>query len=175
MRQIIRGPRRPPKAGICPGCPASTLSTGGTLHYTLSATADPAWGSAPGAAPPSFGSGQLPAVGFSVPSGADDVDGRTADIDRLGVAPAGSAGAHVHWQAVPSPGGVTVTPSSGTFTVTPSPAGTGVPGGCSSAASATQALSVTAPAAGTAVLRLNLRTTGGLTLPPVVVDLQVQP
>ena len=158
-----------------PWLPASVLSTGGTLRYTLSATADPAWGSAPGDAPPSFRSGQLPAVGFSVPSGAATLTVGHPTSIALGLAPSGSAGATVHWQAAPSAGGVTVTPSSGTLAVGPSPAGLHARGGCSSAAPATQALSVTAPAAGTAVLRLNLRTTGGLTLPPVVVDLQAQP
>jgi predicted alpha-1,2-mannosidase len=157
-----------------PWLPASTLSTGGTLRYTLSGTADPAWGSAPGLAPPSFGSGQLPAVGFSVPSGATTLTVGKPTAIALGLVPSGSEGATVHWQAVPSPGGVTVTPSSGTFTVTPSPSGVEASGGCSSAASATQTLSVTAPVAGSAALRLDLSTTGGLTLPPVVVDLQVR-
>ena len=158
-----------------PWLPASTLSTGGTLHYTLSDTADPAWGSAPGSAPPSFGPGQLPAVGFSVPSGAATLTVGQPTSIALGLAPGGSARTTVHWQAAPSPGGVTVTPSSGTFTVTPSPGRPGLHGGCRSAVPVTQALSVTAPAAGTAALRLNLTTTGGRTLPPVVVDLQVQP
>ena len=158
-----------------PWLPASTLSTGGTLHYELSGTADPAWGSAPGAAPPSFGPGQLPAVGFSVPSGAAALTPGQPTSIALGLAPGGNAGATVHWQATPSPSGVTVTPSSGTFTVTPSTRGISVPGGCRSAASATQVLSVTAPTAGTAVLRLNLSTSDGLVLPPVVVDLEVQP
>ena len=62
-----------------------------------------------------------------------------------------------------------MTPSSGTLTVTPA--------SCTPTAPATRSLSITAPstARGPASLRVNLSTTGGLTLPPIVVDLQVQP
>jgi predicted alpha-1,2-mannosidase len=155
-----------------PWLPASTLRTGGTLDYTLSASADPTWGSAPDAAPPSFGSGQLPAVGFSNPSGASTLTaGRPAAI-TLGLAPAGSEGTTVRWQVVPSPG-VTVTPSSGTLAVAPTQSSAGSPA-CGPTTSPTQTLSVMAPAATSAVLRVELSTTGGATLPPVVLDLQVQ-
>jgi hypothetical protein len=157
-----------------PWLPGSALSSGGTLRYTLSATADPSWGSAARAAPPSFGAGQLPAVGFSDPSGSTVLTvGRQTPI-TLGLAPAGTEGATVRWQAAPS-SGVTVMPSSGSFTITPPRTGSGAPDGCSGVAPGTQTLSVTASAAGSAVLRVNLSTTGGLTLPPVVVDLQGQP
>jgi predicted alpha-1,2-mannosidase len=156
-----------------PWLPATALSTGGTLRYTLSGTADPAWGSSPGAAPPSFGSGQLPAVGFSVPSGATTLTaGQPASV-TLGLARAGSQGAPVHWQAVPGSGGVTVTPSSGTFTVEPAATGRGVPGGCGGGTPTTQTLSLTASAAGPTALRINL-SAAGVALPPVVLDLQVQ-
>ncbi len=148
-----------------PWLPASALSTGGTLDYTLSGTADPSWGSAPGAAPPSYGSGQIPAVGFAVPSGATTLTaGQPAPI-TLGLVPAGPSGATVHWQVAPIPGGVTVTPPSGTLTVA---------GGCRPIMPSTQTLTVAAPVAGTASLRVNLSTAGGVGLPPVVVDLQVQ-
>jgi len=80
----------------------------------------------------------------------------------------------VHWQAVPSPSGLTVAPSSGSFTLTPSSSGTGHSRSCGATAPATQALSVTASVAGSYALRIHLTTSGGLTLPPVVVDLQVQ-
>jgi putative alpha-1,2-mannosidase len=148
-----------------PWLPASTLSTGGTLDYTLSGTADPSWGSAPSAAPPSYGSGQPPAVGFAVPSGATTLRaGQPAPI-TLGLVPAGTASATVHWQVAPVAGGVTVTPSSGTLTV---------PGACRPSAQSTQTVTVAAPVAGTISLRVNLNTAGGVALPPVVVDLQVQ-
>jgi predicted alpha-1,2-mannosidase len=153
-----------------PWLPASALTTGGTLHYSLSDTADPDWGSAPGAAPPSFGSGQLPAVGFSEPSGATTVTAGQPSTIQLGLASAGDERTTVHWQAVPDPGGVTVTPSSGTMTV---PAGVGsVNCPATPSTPVTESLSVTAPAVGSYALRLTLTSTSGLTLPPVVVDVQ---
>jgi putative alpha-1,2-mannosidase len=153
-----------------PWLPASVLSTGGTLHYTLSNTADPSWGSAPGAAPPSFSAGQLPAVGFSQPSGATTVTvGQPATI-HFGLALAGGTRTTAHWEVVPASNGLTVTPSSGTPTV---PAGVGaVHCPATPITPVTQSLSVTAPAAGSYAVRVNLTTTSGLTLPPVVVDVQ---
>ena len=159
-----------------PWLPSSALSSGGTLRYTLSGTADPSWGSAAGSAPPSYGTGQLPAVGFSDPGGATTLTVGQATPITLGLAPAGTEAATVRWQIAPSPG-VTVVPSSGTLTIAPprTGTGTGAPDGCSGAPPGTQTLRVTASAAGSAALRVNLSTTGGLTLPPVVVDLQAQP
>jgi len=158
-----------------PWLPASVLSSGGTLHFTLSGSADATWGSSAGAAPPSFTAGQLPAVGFSVPSGAATLTAGQPTSIQIGLAEAGSQGATVHWQATPSPGGVTVAPSSGTLTLPPSSSGTGHSRSCAAAtAPATQALSITATAAGSYSLQIHLSTSSGLTLPPVVVDLQVQ-
>ena len=157
-----------------PWLPASVLGTGGTLHFTLSGSANAVWGSSAGAAPPSFGAGQLPAVGFSVPSGATTLIAGHPTSIQIGAAPAQSEGTTVHWQAVPSPSGLTVAPSSGSFTLTPSSSGTGHSRSCGATAPATQALSVTASVAGSYALRIHLTTSGGLTLPPVVVDLQVQ-
>jgi predicted alpha-1,2-mannosidase len=152
-----------------PWLPASALSAGGTLHYTLSDTPDPTWGSSPDASPPSFGSDQLPAVGFSLPSGATTVTAGQPKTITIGMAAAGDQATTVRWQAVPDQGGIAVTPSSGTLTVTPA--------NCISTAPATQSLSITAPgtATGSASLRLNLSTTAGLALPPIVLDVQVQP
>ncbi len=156
-----------------PWLPGSALSTGGTLHYTLSGTADPSWGSAAGAAPPSFGSGQLPAVGFSDPSGATSLTvGRPAPI-TLGVAPAGTGGHGALASRAESRGdGDALFGQLHDHTARNA---TGAPAGCSAAPPGTQTLSVTASAAGSAALRVNLSTTGGLTLPPVVLDLQAQP
>jgi predicted alpha-1,2-mannosidase len=154
--------------------PASVLDSGGTLHFTLSGTADPSWASSPGAAPPSFGTGQLPAVGFSVPSGATTLRAGQPTSIQIGAAPAASRGATVHWAASASPGGLTVTPSSGTFTVTPPHGGTRNIPACAATAPATQALSITAPADGAYAIRVDLSTSNGLTLPPIVIDLQAQ-
>ena len=158
-----------------PWLPASVLSSGGTLRYNLSGTADPGWGSSPDVAPPSFGTGKLPAVGFWLPSGGTTVTAGQPTTLQIGVASAGKKATTVHWQAMPDPSGLTVTPSSGTLTLTSDRGGPGQGAACNPAAPATQSLSVTAPAAGSDSVRVSLRTTNGLTLPPVVLDLQVQP
>ena len=150
-----------------PWLPASVLSAGGTMRFTLSGTPDAAWGSSVDASPPSFGTGQLPAVGFSLPSGATSVTAGQPATIQIGVASAGVQATTVHWQAVPSSSGLTVTPSSGTLTL--------MPAGCTPTAPATQSLSITASAAaGSSSVRVNLSTADGLALPPVVVDVQVQ-
>ena len=100
--------------------------------------------------------------------------GRATTI-QIGVAPAGSGATTVDWQAVPDPGGPAVSPSSGTLAV--APAATGADHGvrCGVPKPATAPISVTAPATtGSYPLRLNLRTSSGVTLPPVVVDIEVQ-
>ena len=153
-----------------PWLPASVLRTGGELTYTLSGTPDPTWGSSPDASPPSSGSDQLPAVGFSLPSGATTVTAGQPKTISIGIAAAGDQATTVHWEAVANPSGPAVTPSSGTLTLTP--------GNCRPILPATQSLSLTAApgtAAGPATLRVKLSTTGGVTLPPIVVDVQVQP
>jgi hypothetical protein len=107
-------------------------------------------------------------VGFSSPSGETTVTaGRPATI-QIGVAAAGDQATTVHWQAAPGPSGLTVTPSSGTLTLTPV--------GCNPSAPAMQTLSVTVPstASGSTSLRVNLSSSGRVTLPPVVLDLQVR-
>ena len=63
-------PRSPAGTWDLPWLPASVLQTGGTLRYTLSGAPDADWASSPAAHPPSFETDQLPAVGFSLPSGA---------------------------------------------------------------------------------------------------------
>ncbi len=157
-----------------PWLPASVLKTGGTLRYTLSSTADPAWGSSPAVAPPSFGAREYPAVGFSLPSGhATAAAGQPMTI-RIGVAAAGDRATAVNWQAQADASGLTVTPSSGALTVTP-PSRTGDSSLCSPGSPVTESITVTAPAGGTYSMRVNLTTSGGHTLPPIVVDLQVQP
>jgi putative alpha-1,2-mannosidase len=61
---------RPPGRGLEPTLVAVLHHPdGGTLTYALSATPDSSWGAAPGDSPPSFATGRLPAVGYSVPSG----------------------------------------------------------------------------------------------------------
>jgi Glycosyl hydrolase family 92 len=154
-----------------PWLPASALRSGGTLHFTLSSTPDATWASSPVGRPPSFETGQLPAVGFSLPSGAVTVSaGQPATIE-LGVASAGGQATTVQWQAVGDPGGPTVTPSSGTLVLSPTASGGAV--GCDAPTTSDQSLQVTAPAGGTYSLRIDLTTTTGAALPPVVIDVDV--
>ena len=155
-----------------PWLPASALNTGGTMHFVLSATPDPTWASSPSARPPSFGQGQLPAVGFSLPSGAASATAGRPTTIQLGMALAGEQATTVRWQAVANPTGLTVSPSSGTLTLAQSH---GDAAGCAPPQPASQLLSVTAPAVGSYSVRVNLSTTSGVRLPPVVVDVEVQP
>jgi predicted alpha-1,2-mannosidase len=155
--------------------PASVLASGGTLRYALSATPDPTWASSPGSAPPSVSTGQYPAVGFSLPSGATAVRAGQSTMIQLGVASAGDRAVTVHWRAAPSPTGVTVTPSSGTLAATPAHSDCRVASAPPQPAPATQTLQVSAPTAagGTAPLHVELTTSSGRTLPSVVLDVQV--
>ncbi len=150
--------------------PASVLATGGTLRYTLADTPDAPSVSPPSASPPSFGTDHLPAVGFSLPSGATTAAVGQPDIVRIGMALAGYQAASVHWQVAAAPGGLTVAPSSGTLALslaTGSPVG---PPACALPAPATQSLTITAPVAGTYPLRIEMTTDEGTELPPVVLD-----
>jgi predicted alpha-1,2-mannosidase len=153
-----------------PWLPASVIATGGTLRYTLSSSPDPKWGVSPAASPPSFGTGELPAVGFTRPSGSSSlVAGQPTSIQFGALSVTGTA-ATVHWQAAAS--SLEVTPSSGTLTLEPPKTPSS---GCSGPASATQLLTVTAPAPGSYTLHINLSTVGGQALPPVVLDLTGRP
>ncbi len=160
-----------------PWLPASVLQSGGTLDFTVSSSPDPAWASSPAASPPSFGTGQLPAVGYSMPGGAVTVaTGRSTPV-QLGVDPATLDATSVSWQVASDPPAVQVSPSSGTLALSavaldpPS----GDPSACRPAPPATQSLVLSASTPGTYVLRFDLRTTKGTALPPVVFDVTVQP
>ncbi len=75
--------------------------------------AGPELGRIAGASPPSFTTEQLPAVGFSMPSGATTLTpGRSTTI-HIGIAAAAEGATSVEWQAQPGPGGLTVSPSRG--------------------------------------------------------------
>ena len=98
---------------------------------------------------------------------------------RLGVDPAAPDATGVSWRVASGPPGLGVTPKSGTLTLaagsaTPSRA-TGRQPACLPAQPATQALTVSGSAPGVYALRVDLRTTSGVVLPPVVLDVTVQP
>jgi len=150
--------------------PASVIATGGTLRYTLAAAPAAPSGSPPGASPPSFGTDHLPAVGFSLPSGAATASVGQPAIVRIGMALAGYEATSVHWQVTAVPGGLQVAPSSGTLTLGLAAGASGSAPMCALPAPATETLNVTAAIAGTYPLRIEMTTTGGMELPPVVLD-----
>jgi predicted alpha-1,2-mannosidase len=155
-----------------PWVPSSILRTGGTLTFGLGASPDPAWGSSPSEAPPSYSAGRLAAVGFSVPSGAVTMKvGQPATIE-LGLQPAEIAANSVSWTT--SGTGVTARPDQGQFVVS----GTTVTGAagrfsCTPTAPAEQAVTIGAAAPGSYALEVHLRTSDGVALPPVVIDVLV--
>ncbi len=169
-----RGSRRP---GWCqPWLPASALTSGATLAFDLSSVPDPNWATARSASPPSFGSGRLPVVGYSLPSGAITVRaGQSAPV-LLGIRPAEPGVTTVVWQATGT--GITVSPSSGRLAAGAEPGRSGSAlkgsGGTDGAATPTlQSLTVRGMTAGTGVVEVHMSTTGGTALPPVVIDVQV--
>jgi putative alpha-1,2-mannosidase len=161
-----------------PWLPSSIITTGGTLAYGLSAVPDPSWGSAAAASPPSFGTGRLPAVGFSNPSGGVTVPAGQTTTVQLGLQPAEIGPSTVRWSARGT--GLLASPSDGAFTVTATPTNekTGRDGlsSCAVTAPAPQVLTIVAPTVpGTYVLDVTLKTTAGQSLPPVVLDVTVSP
>jgi len=168
-------PRSPAGTWDLSWLPGSVLQTGGTLHYTLSSSPDPGWASSPGDSPPSFGSGELPAIGFSSPSGATSAAaGQPASVE-LGAASAGGEATTVHWQVTSLPIGLQVSPSSGTLSFAAASVGPGSATNCSRPSSAMQALTITAAAPGSYSVRVDLSTASGTQLPPVVLDVAVRP
>jgi hypothetical protein len=155
-----------------PWLPGSVLQSGGTLDFTLSASPDPAWASSPASSPPSFGTGELPVLGYSSPGGALTVTAGQATAVQLGVVAAAPYATSVDWKVASDPSGLHVSPSSGTLALhRPS----GDPTACRPGQPATQALAVSGATAGNYALRVSLRTTEGTALPPVVLDVTVQP
>ena len=163
--------RAGPVSWTRPWLPGSIIRTGGTLAFGLTSVPDPSWGSDPGAGPPSYGTGGLPAVGFSAPSGGITVRAGDAGIVRLGAVPTGTPLSGVRWKA--SGAGLTVTPDSGVLHFDGGGRATTRGRGCATAAPTGQTLVVTAPIEGTYVLHIDLAATDGTDLPPVVVDVDV--
>jgi hypothetical protein len=94
---------------------------------------------------------------------------------QIGMALAGYQATTVHWQAASNPSGLTVSPSSGTLTLAPARGGPGDAVECGLPQPTSQPVSVTAPAAGSYALRVDLTTSSGEALPPVVVHVRVAP
>lgn len=98
-----------------PWLPASFVRDGGTLDYTLSGTPNPAWGSAPSDAPPSFRDGEQPYQIGVGPTAATLAPGGTTEIDIRALSLSGGTGPEVRFH-VDTPDGVTATPAEGTVT-----------------------------------------------------------
>ncbi len=145
-----------------PWLPSSIITTGGTLTYGLSSTPDPSWGASPADSPPSFGTGRLPAVGFSVPSGGMSLHVGQPTTLQLGVREITSGGAPVRWTAT-TDAGLTLSAASGVLTPPHSE-------GCSSAGEVTQPVTVDASVAGSFTVVVHLMTMTGTVLAPVVLD-----
>ena len=161
-------PGTPPASGnwCQPWLPSSVLTTGGRLSFRLSADPDPSWGASPVARPPSFGTGRLPVVGYTTPTGSIPATVGTPAVLRLGVQPAAPTATTVVWDAGGT--GLSVTPSSGRFVVGPASHGRVAP-------PPTEALSVTSSVPGTHTVAVHMHTATGQALPPVVVDVAVAP
>jgi predicted alpha-1,2-mannosidase len=151
-----------------PWLPASVLSTGATLDFVVSAAPDRTWGAAPGDAPPSFATGGLPAVGFSLPSGAATMAAGREGTIELGLRDVTAGGPKATWTATAT-GGLTVRPSSGRLG--PGPAGSSGSG----AGQTLETLVVTGKSPGHDQIAIALRSTTGVALPPVVVNVTVRP
>ncbi len=143
--------------------PASAALVGGTLTLATASAPDQGWGAAPGDAPPSYGTGAAPAVGFTRPGGAVRVAAGTAARARIGVQAAGHGAVTVAWAAQP-PSGVTVTPSSGTLQLPATGAGA-----ATARASVPVTVAVAPGTAGTVTVRFSLAA-GDASLPPLALD-----
>ena len=156
-----------------PWLPASVLTSGATLDYVLSAEPDKTWGADPEKAPPSYGTGELPGLGFSVPSGGTtiSVGGSTKIQLGLQLAQEGQPGAT--WTATET-GGITVSPRSGTLRPTSSPPTSPTEPNCGYPAPAEQELVLTGTSRGSAQVRISLHSDSGVGLPPVVLNITVK-
>jgi hypothetical protein len=101
-----------------PWLPAAAFTTGATLGFTVGSTPNKGWGASPSDAPPSYGTGEQPAIRF-------------LSNQQVTVAPGGSTTVKISAQdvtgrpqvvqaSVTAPSGVTVSPGRGSFHVPPS-------------------------------------------------------
>jgi hypothetical protein len=97
--------------------PESTVSRGGRLDFSLSSTPDPKWGTGAHDAPPSYQTGQDPAIGFADPSGSLVVTAGDSPSITVGAQGTGLRSTTVHWSADTGNSGITVSPASGTLSV----------------------------------------------------------
>ncbi|MGW0082847.1 GH92 family glycosyl hydrolase [Streptomyces sp. NPDC003393] len=99
-----------------PWVPASFVTHGGTLDFTLGSRPDTSWGSAKADAPPSFPGGGVRFFTGLTPSELKAEPGGDAATATVKVQALRDQDTEVHWTATP-PAGITVTPSQGDITV----------------------------------------------------------
>lgn len=99
-----------------PWVPASLVSRGGTLDYSLGATPDTSWGSAESDAPPSFTGGGTDYFTGTRPGGLKVEPGGAGRQGSVTVQTLRDKPAKVHWEAQ-APAGLKVSPASGDLTV----------------------------------------------------------
>lgn len=99
-----------------PWVPASLVTRGGRLDYTLGTTPDTSWGSGPADAPPSFPGGGVKYFTGATPEQLRIEPGKAGAGTTVKVQTLETAATTVHWTAKP-PAGVTVTPSEGDLAV----------------------------------------------------------
>ncbi|WP_329139382.1 GH92 family glycosyl hydrolase [Streptomyces sp. NBC_01476] len=95
--------------------PASFATRGGALDFSLSTRPDTHWATGAGAAPPSYRSGEVPAVGYLTPTGTQVLPGGSSLPATVGASTLAGHAGKVRWTAASDVAGVTVTPSSGTL------------------------------------------------------------
>ncbi|GED84147.1 GH92 family glycosyl hydrolase [Streptomyces sp. 6-11-2] len=103
------------RASDRPWLPAGFVRDGGRLDYTLSATPDRTWGSAPSAAPPSFRQGEQPYQIGVGPTAATLAPGGSTTLGVRALSLNGGQGPEVRF-SVRTPSGITATPAEGTVT-----------------------------------------------------------
>jgi predicted alpha-1,2-mannosidase len=98
------------------GLPESVATRGGHLDFRLSSSPDTHWATGPRDAPPSYQTGQDPAIGFTDPSGPVTMTAGDTKQVTVGAQGTGLKATTVKWTAHSS-GGITVSPSSGALHV----------------------------------------------------------
>ncbi|MFF4749442.1 GH92 family glycosyl hydrolase [Streptomyces sp. NPDC002514] len=95
--------------------PASFATRGGALDFALSTRPDTHWGTGAHAAPPSYRTDEVPAIGYLTPTGTQVTPAGTSLPATVGAATLAGPAGTVHWTAGSDTPGVSVTPSSGTL------------------------------------------------------------
>jgi predicted alpha-1,2-mannosidase len=100
------------------GLPASFATRGGKLDFSLSGSPDTNWATGAADAPPSYQTGQTPAIGFTDPSGPITVTAGDSTGVTIGAQGTGLKATTARWTAHAA-AGISVSPGSGTLDVPP--------------------------------------------------------